>query len=399
MIRTKPACSAKPKSETSDGPAVRTSRFTTGQGVEEVHLCVTPGGPGDFATQLVELEQAHDNALLELGLPKSSTVLRRFFLSDAANQESRLLACPLAHSPPDDPIAVSIVEQPPLPEGRVALWSYLLHHPERGVVKRARDGGVLVETQGASQLFLSDSRRLVAGSTPTDQTRAAFRAISRELGKLGGNLRDHLVRTWIFVHDIDLHYGDMVEARRELMLQQGLCPATHYVASTGIAGRRADPRHLVQLEVYAIPSVRPGQIRYLQAPGQLGPTSAYGVTFERGVCIDHGDRRHLIISGTASIDSRGNTLHENAIAAQTERTFQNVRGLLRDGEADLNDIVQMIVYLRDPADHHVVAPFLQEHFPHLPYLLVRAPVCRPGWLIEVECWAVIGGGNPEWGRL
>ena len=173
----------------------------------------------------------------------------------------------------------------------------------------------------------------------------------------------------------------------------------HYIASTGISGRRADPRRIVAVEGYAIAGVGEEQVRFLTAPEHLGPTHAYGVTFERGVSVDLGDRRHLFISGTASIDSRGTVVHPRDIAGQTERTIGNIQGLLADGGATLADLVQMIVYLRDPGDRNPVADYLEGNLPGIPYILVQASVCRPEWLVEIEGWAVTAGGDARWGRL
>jgi len=373
------------------GPRVRASRFAPPDGAAEVHLCLMPGAPAAFPRQLAELEEAYSAALGELGLEEQSVVVRRLFLSDAANQEERLAASPLARRRADNPAALSIVEQPPLPEGRVALWAYHLQEGGKGPAKEARPGGVLVRSGGRVHLWTTElpPRRTLAEADPAAQTREIFADYMTELAAAGATLADHVVRTWIFVDAVDLNYGKMVKARRELFAREGLTEETHYIASTGIAGRRADPRRIVTVEGYAVPGLRAEQVRHLEAPAMLGPTSAYGVTFERGTRIDLGDRRHLFISGTASIDNRGEVLHRGDVRAQAERTFANIEALLADGGAGFADLAQMVVYLRDPADREPVAAYLEEHFPRTPRILVHAPVCRPGWLIEVECWATL----------
>ncbi|MFQ5505260.1 MAG: Rid family hydrolase [Planctomycetota bacterium] len=360
-----------------------------------------PKGPGDFSGQLRECESAYQDALDKLGLNKTTAVMRRFFLSDAANQEVALSSSPLARRDPGDPVCISIVEQPPLPEGRVALWAYHLSDPDGTLRKEQRDGGLLVPRASGSHLWTSELPgteamfRVDAGA----QTRAAFESYQEALRRHGARLRDHVIRTWIFVQSIDLDYGAMTRERRQLFEEEGMTPETHYIASTGIAGRRADPRRTVILEGYAVPGIQAGQIRPLEAPARLGPSHAYGVTFERGVRVDHGDRLHIFISGTASIDNGGRVCHPRDIASQTERTFENIAGLLDAAGSSFADLAQMIVYLRDPGDRASVASWLEERFPETPLLLVHAPVCRPEWLIEVECQAVAPGGDPVWGRL
>ena len=108
---------------------------------------------------------------------------------------------------------------------------------------------------------------------------------------------------------------------------------------------------------------------------------------ERGTRVDYGDRRQVFISGTASIDNKGNILHVGDIRKQTERMWENVDALLKEAECGFDDVSQMIVYLRDPADHAVVSKCSTVVSPTFQKSLYSLPVCRPGWLIEMECMA------------
>jgi enamine deaminase RidA (YjgF/YER057c/UK114 family) len=51
--------------------------------------------------------------------------------------------------------------------------------------------------------------------------------------------------------------------------------------------------------------------------------------------------------------------------------------------------------LRDPADYTIVKELFDNKFPHLPHVMVHAPVCRPKWLIEMECIAVKSDKNDK----
>jgi len=64
-----------------------------------------------------------------------------------------------------------------------------------------------------------------------------------------------------------------------------------------------------------------------------------------------------------------------------------VEMLLKEAECTYNDVDQMIVYLRDPADYQVVKSIYENRFPSVPKVMVNASVCRPGWLVEMECMA------------
>ena len=64
---------------------------------------------------------------------------------------------------------------------------------------------------------------------------------------------------------------------------QNLTPKTHFIASTGIGGRNANPKTLVQLDNYAVVGIDyDKQVKHLYAPTHLNPTYEYGVSFRTG---------------------------------------------------------------------------------------------------------------------
>jgi enamine deaminase RidA (YjgF/YER057c/UK114 family) len=209
------------------------------------------------------------------------------------------------------------------------------------------------------------------------------------------NMADHVVRTWWFLQNVDADYHGLVEARRDFFHTHGLNAGTHYIASTGIAGTHTEVKAKVALDSYAIHGLSADQLVYISAPGHLCPTYEYGVTFERATSVAFSDRRHIYISGTASIDHTGRILHEGDVIRQLDRTLENIEALLEREKANLGDLAVILVYLRDPADGAVVDAALRERLGLVPYVLVHAPVCRPGWLIEIEGIAVIPAFSPH----
>jgi enamine deaminase RidA (YjgF/YER057c/UK114 family) len=364
----------------------------------ELHLAIQADNLGSFGDQLKAIEAAYRLALDEAGLAWETAVFRRFCLSDIATQEPLLRDSPLAVTNRDDPVAISLIEQAPLPASKLELWAYHVHEELIPPDKQAMPSGLALRRGRLEHLWTTELA-FATDALPldvADQTRAAFDAYRRELNARGATLQEHVLRTWIFVASIDRDYKAMTDARRELFVDAGLCADTHYLASTGIAGRSSEPKQDMILEGYAIAGIDPLQIRYLTAPDHLGPTQAYGVTFERGVSIQYGDRRHVLISGTASIDPQGRICHLRDVMAQARHAFDNVEALLAEAGCSFADLAQMIVYLRDPSDQPAVQAWLEERFPDTPMLLVHAPVCRPGWLIEVECSAILASADPRW---
>jgi enamine deaminase RidA (YjgF/YER057c/UK114 family) len=227
------------------------------------------------------------------------------------------------------------------------------------------------------------------------QTRLLFNEYNMQLIEEGCTLEANCIRTWFFVNDVDLNYGGVVRARNQFFFTQGLTVHTHFIASTGIGGRQQDPNVLSQMDNYAIAGVKKEQIHYLYAPSHLNRTSDYGVSFERGTYVDYADRRQVFISGTASINNKGEVMYPKDIVKQTHRMWENVEALLAEADCTFDEVGEMVVYLRDTADYDLVKEMYEERFPGKPYVIVHAPVCRPGWLIEMECMAIKQIDKPE----
>ena len=353
--------------------------FAEGETVEEFHVMVQVENPALSYEQQLEMLQKTYDQIKGSHLKDARPVFKRYYLSDAANQSDSLYEW--ENDCAD--CAISVVQQPPLNGTKIALWAYLL----TDVQTRANESGLFEVSHGAYRHLWNGSAHNLAANSEY-QTRLLFNEYIMQLAAEGCTLRDNCVRTWFFVNDIDLNYGGVVRARNQVFFTQGLTRDTHFIASTGIGGRGADQNVLSQMDNYAVSGLTPGQMWFLYAPTHLNRTSDYGVSFERGTAVDYGDRRHVFISGTASINNKGEVVHTGNIVKQTERMLENVEVLLREADCSFADVGQMSVYLRDTADYHVVNRIFAERFPDTPYVIVYAPVCRPGWLIEMECMAV-----------
>jgi len=227
------------------------------------------------------------------------------------------------------------------------------------------------------------------------QTWEVFGDLIGSLSENGANLREHCVRTWLYIKDVDVFYRGMVESRGRLFRQHGMTENTHYIASTGIEGACAHQHDVVLMDAYSLLDMRPGQISYLNDLDKLCPTKFYNVHFERGTKLIFGDRAHYFISGTASIDRAGRVVHPGNVERQLDRALANVDGLLASGGACLEDMTHLIVYLRDAADYERIRSALFERLPQIPAVFVKGPVCRPEWLVEVEGIAVTAHDAPE----
>ena len=118
-------------------------------------------------------------------------------------------------------------------------------------------------------------------------------------------------------------------------------------------------------------------------------------SFSRGMRIDLNGLTILIISGTASIDENGVSVHIGDFPAQLKRTFENITGLLESEGATWKDVVRTSCFLRDiDRDYDVfnagrTAFFKEQGLDPLPASTgIQAHLCRPELLVEIEAIAM-----------
>ena len=329
----------------------------------ECHVMLEPSDKEASAAECISFLEEGLKNLIEGEFKGYRPVFKRWFLSDAACQADLI--------EDNATCATSVIQQPPVNGSKAVLWVWMMKDASRKY------------TYSFQGNLLSDN----AGSY--GQMRDIFEDYSRSLEEKKLNVAEHCARTWIYVRDVDVNYAGIVKARRELFDDWGLKADTHYIASTGINGLVKDHKNLVSMDTYTVTGLEQSRIQYLHAYENLSPTHLYGVTFERGTALHFEDRTQILISGTASIDNEGQIVAPGDIRCQTERTFENIKALLEEAGADFEDMAQMIVYIRDIADFNKVGNYISKHFPKVPKVITWAPVCRPGWLVEVECVAYV----------
>ena len=347
--------------------------FTSATGIEEHFFTLTAPVRESFAEDLEELLENYGALLGQDGCAVEDECLLRFHLSDPANQESVLRErlgerCSF----------VSVVGQAPV-NARVALESWCWKN-----------------------------WRSMKNYTPywfqsTTSKQNSYEQMAAEFAELDGFIQSknlsvelNTVRTWIYCKDVDNNYAGLVKARNDYFATRGMTKDTHFITSTGIEGQCGDPHRLVRMDSLSFSNIQREQIQFLYALENLSPTAIYGVSFERGTRMLWGDRSHFYISGTASIDKKGEVLHVGNVRLQTRRMLENIKALLAEGGADLSHIKWGTLYLRDKADASIALEELAcAGIPGtLPLVVLQAPVCRPAWLVEMECIAVKEETNP-----
>ncbi|MGA9057650.1 MAG: Rid family hydrolase [Terriglobia bacterium] len=149
--------------------------------------------------------------------------------------------------------------------------------------------------------------------------------------------------------------------------------------------------------VAAEESLKPIPKKAVSAPSTLNEAYDYPKpsSFSRALRLDIKGVTILLISGTASVDENGNTVHAGDFRAQCWRTYQNITGLLEAEGATWKDIVRTTCYLRDierdyEAFNEIRTQFFKEQkLNPLPASTgIQAILCRPDLLVEIEAIAI-----------
>jgi len=120
-------------------------------------------------------------------------------------------------------------------------------------------------------------------------------------------------------------------------------------------------------------------------------------SFSRGMRVELSGATMIFLSGTASVDEEGATVHPGDFEAQCLRTYRNMTRLLAAEGASWHDIVRTSCYLRDiERDYDTfndVRTFFFDEVVGLDPLPastgIQARLCRSDLLIEMEAIAIV----------
>ena len=223
------------------------------------------------------------------------------------------------------------------------------------------------------------------GKNAFEQTYAMFCSAEELLCEAGMNFND-VCRTWIYLRDMDRDYAEFNRARREFFSSRSieLMPA-----STAVGGEPSAAAHDVCMRLHAIKSPQPLNLEVMSTP-TLNEAWTYGSDFSRGLKVEDANKIALHISGTASIDEAGRTVHLGDVGAQAQRMLLNISSLLEAQGASYQDVVCAVTYLKNARDAPLLRTIFREQgFKGFPCTLVEAPICRPELLCETEAVAVL----------
>jgi enamine deaminase RidA (YjgF/YER057c/UK114 family) len=247
----------------------------------------------------------------------------------------------------------------------------------------ARSGARLVRL--GDQVSLHTTNVYGVGGDAFEQALDMFCAAERLLHQCGMEFRD-VARVWIHLRDIGRDYDALNKARREFFRDRGI---ERRPASTGVQGIPFPDAHDFSMSLQAVQSPRVLDVTVMSTPS-LNEAWDYGADFSRGLRLAEANKVMLYVSGTASIDEAGRTVHVGNFEAQVDRMLDNIASLLAQQGACFENLVSGVTYLKNPGDASVLRSMYRERgFDTFPCALVEAALCRPELLCETEAVAML----------
>jgi len=144
------------------------------------------------------------------------------------------------------------------------------------------------------------------------------------------------------------------------------------------------------------------KMRPMKVPHMLNEAYQYDkpVPFSRGTRVDIKGTTMLFISGTASVDENGQSIHRGDLEAQARRMFENVTELLKSEGATWLNVARTTIYLKHMDEHYhdlsrIRIKFFEEQgikeYPAS--TCIQATLCRPELLVEMEAIVIMESGD------
>jgi enamine deaminase RidA (YjgF/YER057c/UK114 family) len=371
-------------------------RATERESFTEYHVTGTVGRDKNSADELLAQVAA---AVAERGI---QPIQEKFYgLSGARAAVLKKREAAYRREELDLNMPVTWLQGTPLQDGEfvgLQIWGIVPNDNKTGVttVTNASTGsGRLWTGNGFRLLHLPSVRGLKPGGALAGDASAQADQMftNAELGlKAHGMDFRNVRRTWIYLARLLEWYGEFNRVRTMHYKSTGFGKegGTAFPASTGIQGRSGEEECV--MDVLALDSKGPAYaaaVPICRSPRQDASFN-YGSAFSRGMAFEIEGRRTVHISGTASINPAGESIHVGNAELQSLETLMCIAAILEEQGGTLENITSATLFCktRDAWEAWKRVTRLLK-VPDFPKVCVLADVCRHDLLVEMEVVATI----------
>lgn len=289
-----------------------------------------------------------------------------------------------AEAPPitDWPVAWLLEDHPPIHRRIQSRVTVLAGQPPEYLSIGGQVCGSLYEDAYCRCLRLSGLTSFRAEDSRGEQTKCVFDRMEAALHEAEMNF-SHVVRTWFYNEEILAWYPEFNQERNDFFRRRRVL-LDRMPASTGIGA--SNPFGLALSAGLLAIQHKSNRTSGHPVPSPLQNAAvAYGSSFSRAVEVSTAQSKRLLISGTASIDASGRSIHVGDLEGQIDWTLEVVEGILRSRNLDWRDAVGAHAYLVDPGGEEVFLRSLKrKNIPEFPMLITGQTICREDLLFEIE---------------
>jgi len=268
------------------------------------------------------------------------------------------------------------------------IQSYVLSGIDaKDVFLDGKNAGVFYEDEYAQYALIGG---LLAKDTKVSrdiQTLDVFEQMQEALQSVGMDF-SNVGRTWFYNDDI-LDWYDVFNRARDKFFIKNEVFDNLVPASTGVGSRNRKGSALMA-RVFAVkPKDSRVSFKVVPSPMQC-PAPDYRSSFSRAVELEHPNFRHLLVSGTASIEQGGATAFVGDIDKQIGLTLDVIEAILKSRDMDWNDSLRVVAYLKDFSyEQNFLKICKKRGLENMPWIWVQSDVCRDDLLFEIELDAAV----------
>jgi enamine deaminase RidA (YjgF/YER057c/UK114 family) len=250
-----------------------------------------------------------------------------------------------------------------------------------------RPVGTVFEDSDARYCLLGNLQETDTSLSREVQARRTFEKMEEAL-RLAKMDFSNVVRTWIYLNNLLTWYDEFNVVRTQFYRERGVFERM-VPASTGIG--TSNPTGGVLVTGVLAVEIKQDRVRIEAVPSPLQcPATSYKSSFSRAVEMTFPDHRRVYVSGTASIDPHGKTIHIGDPARQIACTMEVVSAILECRGLNWSDTTRGIAYFKNIGDAGLFREYCRRNsLPRMPIAIAHSDVCRDELLFELEIDAFV----------
>jgi len=116
-------------------------------------------------------------------------------------------------------------------------------------------------------------------------------------------------------------------------------------------------------------------------------------SYSHGLKVSLSDSEIFFVTGQIALDKDGNAVAPDNIVEQTEFVFENIKKILQDGGASLDDVVKAVIYVTDMTKFQEISAVRNKYFTNaqpVSTLVEINKTVKEGCDVEIEVMAIKG---------